>query len=512
MTDVPVTLADHVASHARTRPEAVCWAFEGRSNTYRELDDRVRSVALALLARGVRAGDRVAMLTTPRPEYLEVFLALTRIGATWVGVNPRYSDAEIAHVITTSRPVLMFCLANGFGRSGEDIQRLHETVALPPLVAVDGNLPGAVSYDEFLMIHASPADLEARRSTLTGREAAAVVYTSGTTGAPKGALLSASGMRRAAELQAARQDEPGMSVLSYLPIDHIGGLIDLGGVPLVAGGTLHLKEKFNTASVLDAIESDRINLWGGIPTIFALTLAHPRWATADVSSLSTIAWGGAAMPLGLLQELRGVGARMSTVYGLTEACVTVTYSDDNADDDVLTTTIGRPDNRLGDVRLADADGTPVALGEMGEIQLRDEGVMLGYLDDPEATAEAFTSDGYLRTGDLAIEREDHNFTLVGRIKEMFKSGGYNVYPREVELILEAFPGVQAAAVVPAVDGTFGEVGVAHVQHVGGVSIEVEALLEYCHAHLANYKVPKRVVIHDELPMRANGKVDKRALR
>ncbi len=508
------TLAHHVRRHAEREPGAVAATFEGTAIGYGELADRVTLVARALIASGIDPGDRVAMLTPPRPEYLEVFLALTEIGATWVGVNPRYTDGEIAHVVNDSAPSLFLCVAGEYGRDADSLTRLRTAVTLPPIVAVGGELPGTTSYDDFVARGASVDDtrLDERRAALDGTAAAAVVYTSGTTGAPKGALLSAAGMCRAAELQAARQYQPRMSVLAYLPIDHIGGLIDLGGVPLVAGGAVHLHQKFDADVVLHSIEHDRINLWGGIPTIFAITLAEPAWATTDISSLTTVAWGGAAMPHGLLQELKRTGARLRSVYGLTEACVTVTYSDEDADDDALTTTIGRPDERLGDVRLADADGTPVAAGEVGEIQVRDEGVMIGYINNPAATAEAFTADGYLRTGDLATERPDGNYALVGRTKEMYKSGGYNVYPREIELLLESFPGVAAVAVVPVPDPTYGEIGIAHVQPSPGADLRSEDLIRFAREGLANYKVPKRILVAEALPMRANGKIDKRALR
>ena len=508
------TLPDYLHHYAASTPDWPCATFRERKYSYAEMEGLVERTARALLHQGIAVGDRVGMLTTPRPEYLAVFLALTEIGATWVGLNPRFTNRELGHIVSDSQPRLLLCLAESSGRDAEAFAVLAEEVPLPQTVAVGASLPGTLSFTEFLDAGDSvpEGELAARRQERTGDEAAALVYTSGTTGAPKGALLSARGLSRASQLQAGRQYQPQMSALSYLPIDHIGGLIDLGGVPLVTGGTLNLHAKFDPDEVLRAIPRDRITLWGGIPTVFALTMARPQWSRTDLSSLRRIGWGGAAMPSGLLGPLRATGATLASVYGLTEACVTVTYGDDDADDATITTTIGRPDDRLGGVRLANTDDQPVEVGEVGEIQVKDSAVMLGYLNNPAATAAAFAADGYLRTGDLARAREDGNFTLVGRSREMFKSGGYNVYPREVELVLEATPGITAAAVVSRNDDTYGEVGVAYVQHDGSAQIDAELLRSVCRANLANYKVPKQFTVLEELPTLANGKLDKQTLR
>ena len=213
------------------------------------------------------------------------------------------------------------------------------------------------------------------------------------------------------------------------------------------------------------------------------------------------------MPRETLTALRATGAHLTSLYGLTESCVAVAYNDETADDESLTATLGRPDPRL-ELRLAEEDGTPVPPGAPGEIQVRNACLMTGYIGLPEETAAAFTPDGFLRTGDLAVARPDGALTLVGRLKEMYKSGGYNVYPREIELALERHPSVSAAAVVSVPDEVYTEVGVAFV--VGTAT--AEELDAHCREHLASYKVPKRIELLPGLPLLSAGKVDKAELR
>ena len=216
------------------------------------------------------------------------------------------------------------------------------------------------------------------------------------------------------------------------------------------------------------------------------------------------------MARALVRRLRATGAQLSTVYGLTESCVAVAYNDDDADDAILAETVGRPDLRL-QLRIVDDDGREVETGVPGEIQVRNPCLMSGYLHRPAETREAFTADGFLRTGDIGVLRPDGNLTLVGRIKDMFKSGGYNVYPREIEIVLESHPLVGIAAVIAVSDPIYHEVGHAFVTTRDRIRPESADLQRWCRERLANYKVPKRIVVRDELPLLPVGKVDKRAL-
>ncbi|MGO9898329.1 MAG: class I adenylate-forming enzyme family protein [Solirubrobacteraceae bacterium] len=246
------------------------------------------------------------------------------------------------------------------------------------------------------------------------------------------------------------------------PIHHLSGLAELPGTALAAGGTSVFMERFDPGEELALIERERINGMIQIPTQYQLMAANPDFERADLSSLRRVVWAGAAMPRSVIAAWRErTDAQLEVQYGSTETTLTVTYSDPDADLEQLAESIGKPDPDI-ELRLADTTGAPSAQGEPGEIQVRHPGVFGGYLGRPHATREAFTSDGFLRTGDLAVERPDGSLRLVGRRSEMYKSGGSNVYPREIELCLERHPAVAIAAVVSVPDPLYSEVGHAFV--------------------------------------------------
>jgi acyl-CoA synthetase (AMP-forming)/AMP-acid ligase II len=298
-------------------------------------------------------------------------------------------------------------------------------------------------------------------------------------------------------------------VINYFPINHIGSVVDCMMPCLVAGGTQVMLEQFDPAVCLELIERERITLWGSVPSVFQMQLELPNFAQFDLSSVQLIAWGGAAMRRETIERLRALCPKLATNYGMTETSSAITMVEPTDDLDVLANTVGHP--RPGsEVRLVDDQGRPIPIGHPGEIQVRSRCNFLGYWQRPDATAAAFTSDGFFRTGDLGEQRSDGRIRLIGRLKEMYKSGGYNVYPREVETVIEAHPGVASAAVVSIPDPLWQEIGVAYV--VPRESITTQQIEQYCRDRLANYKLPKRIVLVAELPLLPIGKVDKRTLR
>jgi acyl-CoA synthetase (AMP-forming)/AMP-acid ligase II len=242
-----------------------------------------------------------------------------------------------------------------------------------------------------------------------------------------------------------------------------------------------------------------------------LQLSHPDFPTTDLSSVELILWGGAAMPRDGIRELQKLGARLLTAYGMTETSAHATYSEEDADIDVLAESVGKPDSRIP-CRIMTDLGEPTKVGETGELQFHGELMMLEYWKRPEATGAAFTQDGWLKTGDTGFWREDGNIQLVGRVSEMFKSGGYNVYPREVEIALEELPAVAMAAVISVPDELYQEVGHAYLLLEAGQDVSEDELRAFCRERLANYKVPKRFFPWRELPMLPVGKIDKQRLR
>ncbi len=518
MTAVPVPRCERLVRYldhwAAIQPDLLLDELGERRRTYGQVACDVRACAAWLLGVGVRPGQCVAMLTTPGPEFLTVFLALSRIGATWIGLNPSYRRAELMHVVGDSEPTVLVSLSAHGGREfGDDIAALaagHPTIR--HVVAIGGPLPDAMPFAELLAepSAAAVAELDRTASGVDPDGTALVIYTSGSTGSPKGAMISHRALAVGCWLQAQRHYHERPRTLANLPVDHVGALMDQVGETLAMGGSVHFMERFSPQEILELLQTRRITMWGQIPTMFQMVVSLPEFDRADLSSLRRVGWGGAPMARALVRRLRATGARLGTVYGLTESCVAVAYNDDDADDAILAETVGRPDPRL-ELRIVDDDGREVEAGMPGEVQVRNPCLMSGYLHRPAATREAFTADGFLHTGDIGVLRPDGNLTLVGRSKDMFKSGGYNVYPREIEIVLESHPLVGMAAVIAVGDPVYHEVGHAFVTTRDRVRPSSADLQRWCRERLANYKVPKRIVVRDELPLLPVGKVDKRAL-
>jgi acyl-CoA synthetase (AMP-forming)/AMP-acid ligase II len=424
---------------------------------------------------------------------------------------PRVPDRVLSPL---SEPTVLVSLAaHGSREFGEDIAAVAAAKStIRHVVAIDGPLPAAIPFAELLAAPSAPAaaELDRTASGIDPDDTALVIYTSGTTGSPKGAMISHRALAVGCWLQAQRHYHDCPRTLANLPVDHVGGLMDQVGETLAMGGSVHFMERFSPQEILELLQTRCITMWGQIPTMFQVVLSLPDFDGADLSSLQRVGWGGAAMSRTLVRRLRATGARLGTVYGLTESCVAVAYNDDDADDATLAETVGRPDPRL-DLRIVDDDGREVEAGSPGEIQVRNPCLMSGYLHLPAQTHEAFTADGFLRTGDIGVLRADGNLKLVGRIKDVFKSGGYNVYPREIEIVLESHPLVGMAAVIAVSDPVYHEVGHAFVTARGRARPSSADLQRWCRERLANYKVPKQIVVRDELPLLPVGKVDKQAL-
>jgi acyl-CoA synthetase (AMP-forming)/AMP-acid ligase II len=515
MSPVLPRISDYAFWHAARRPNAIALCLRDIEMSYSELAQRVDDLARALLAAGVLKGDRVATLQTPHPDYVVAFLATASIGAIWLGLNPRYQLAELRGAVADADPcVLLMRTVIGERRyEGEAAALVAASPGLRQIVIFDDDplVPGAVSMQSFLQKgHAVTAQaLDAARSNCGGQDPCLIVYTSGSSGSPKGALLHHEGIATVSRRQNEIWPVDPYSIVNYFPINHVGCVVDCTMPCLVAGGTLHFMEHFEPRECLELMAKKRVTIWGSVPSAFQLQTELDGFDEFDLRAVQLIAWGGAAMSEPLIERLLRVCRRLCTNYGMTESCGTITSVEPTDDLDVLAHSVGRaiPDT---EVRLAGTDGAAVACGLAGELQVRSRCNLLGYWRRPEATEAAFSADGFFRTGDLAVRRPDGRYRLVGRLTDMYKSGGYNVYPREIEAVLEAHPAIAQAAVVSAHDPLWQEVGVAYV--VVATPVTSTQLDAFCRTQLAGYKVPKRIVIEPELPLLPIGKVDKRALR
>jgi acyl-CoA synthetase (AMP-forming)/AMP-acid ligase II len=505
-------LQDYVRHWGEARPDAEAAVHGGKRMTYRKLAGEVERFAAALRTFGIEKGDRIAMLSSPRPEFLLCLLAVTSIGAIWVGLHPRYKLGEFRHVLAEIQPKLVFGFGAIDGRNyAEDMAALaKEFPAITAFIAFNEGWAGALPFETFLT-HEPPRTAAA---TAGPHDPAVIIFTSGSTGAPKGAVLSHHSLIHGALVQASRWPARAATrarVLNNMPVNHIAGIGMLTVFTLVQGGTLIFQDRFDAAEILQLIERERITLWLQSSAMFHFAASLPAFATTDFSSLETIVWAGAPMPRDLVTKLAQTGAQLATAFGMTELGTYVSFSDPGASHEALAASIGKPEPRY-QLRLMRADGTPAAVGEQGEIQARGDWLFQGYFNAADRTREAFTGDGWFRTGDVAVIRPDGNWQIAGRIKEMYKSGGFNIYPREIEIVLEAHPAIAMAAVLGVADPVYHEVGHAFLQPEAGAVITPEEADQWCRDQLANYKVPKRFTILPELPRLANGKLDKMGLR
>ncbi|MEE9417380.1 MAG: class I adenylate-forming enzyme family protein [Acidimicrobiales bacterium] len=511
-------ISDNLDHYAIDRPDQDFLVLGEARLTYREAKELVDRTARALLAAGIEKGDRVAMLSAPRPEFFSNFLAVTSIGAIWVGLNPKYTPAELDQVVRDAEPSLLFGFAEVTGESQLDkLQGLVDAnQSVRQLILFDSIDPvSATSWVDFLAAAecVTPESLATARSEVDPLDPAYLVYTSGTTGRPKGALLTHRGSNFCNVIAVERKALSDRSIVCNLPINHVGAIGDICGRTLTGGGTIHFQERFDPLELMLMIERERLNTIGGVPTMLQMCVSHPEFDRIDLTSVDLIAWGGAAMPVELLQTLmdKTECTRCTMGYGMTETTGGVTYSGLTDSVELLATTVGTPDPRQP-LRIWHGDDREAADGETGEIQVSGNYLMAGYWRLPEASAEAFTVDGWLHTGDLAVRRTDGYIQIVGRMSEMFKSGGYNVYPREVELALEEHPTIAMAAVISVPDPKFQEVGIAYVMCADGSEVDVDELRSFASERLANYKLPKQINVVTELPILPIGKVDKNALR
>jgi acyl-CoA synthetase (AMP-forming)/AMP-acid ligase II len=502
------------------RPAAILGA---QRLSYAGLAREVARCARALLAYGIGRGDRVAMLSTPRPEYLIVFLAAARIGAIWLGLNPVHRPAEQRQILEDCRPRLLFGIP--WLRGEDQRQGLRALAAEIPsierLVLFDGpeaDMEPGTSYRRFIEGGDSLPE-EAYAAALAGvgsDDVALIVYSSGSTSRPKGAMITHRNLVHCASVQHGLFPVEPLRVLCNLPVSHIASTSDIVSHALIGGGTIVFQERFDPAEALALISQERITCLLQIPTMLQRLLAVPDRRRFDTASLRLLFFLGAPMPADQIADLHELAATIVTGWGLTESSCSVTYTAPGEDIAVLAETAGRPAPGA-EIRIAGPDGAPVGpgeagAGETGEVLVRGPCVMAGYFGQPAASAAAIDAEGWLHSGDLGCFDAEGRLRLMGRIKEMFKSGGYNVYPREVEAALEAHPAVALAGVVGVPDPLYHETGCAFLLPKPGHALTAEGLIAHCRARLANYKIPKRFVIRDELPLLPIGKLDKTALK
>jgi acyl-CoA synthetase (AMP-forming)/AMP-acid ligase II len=479
----PTTLAATITEAARRFGDRTAYVTEaGWDVSYADVDRVSDEIATGFAARGLGLGDVVALVLPPGPEYLLAYCAAAKLGAITAGVNDRLSERERNAVLDLADPKLV--------------------IETPAAVQLDDALAEFRSDTRKGAVPALPDD---------PNRAVAIIFTSGTTGLPKGALYCNRQLEFITRTDVGDAWDTGGRSFTGTSFAHLGFMTKLQG-NLRRGGTNFIMTRWRAADALGLLARERMSTVAGVPTQLALMLRQPDFDEYDLSSVGYIIAGGGPITPGLAEEARRrFDAKLATRYSCTEAGIGLGTAFDDPDEDAIES-VGRPHASVDLALLDENDDQAVEAGAVGQVCLRSPAVMAGYWRDPVASAAAFTADGFVRTGDLGWLDDGGRLHLVGRVKEMYVRGGYNVYPVEVEAILSSHPDVAAVAVVPRADPVMGEVGVAVVVPREGATVPpLDALRAHAGGHLAAYKLPDAVHVVDALPLTAMEKVDRRAL-
>jgi HIP---CoA ligase len=481
--------------------------------TYGNLAERARQGAAALVASGLERGDAAAIWAPNSSDWIVAMLAAASAGVILVPLNTRFQGPEAAYILNRSRAQLLITAGTFLGRdypallAGQDLPHLKDRVVLG----------GPEGWDAFLARGDTPAALAA-----ADRQAARVepddwldlLFTSGTTGKPKGVRTTHRTTVRSYRYYATNLGIGlGDRYLLVNPLFHSFGSKAGVVASLTVGATVFPVPVFDPPAAADLIARERITVFPGPPTIYHALLQLPDDKRSELGSLRLAVTGAAAVPVELLRRMSSeLGFDVVlTAYGLAEAAGLVTMCRAGDPMEVVSSTSGRA---IPDVEVAtvDSTGRPVPAGEAGEVVVRGYPVMDGYFEDPAATAEAIDSEGWLHTGDVGVLDSEGGLRITDRIKDMYIVGGFNAYPAEIEDALMAAPGVAQVAVVGVPDDRLGEVGQAFVVARRGQSVDEDQVIAFAKERMANYKVPRSVVVVDELPVNAAGKVMKHVLR
>jgi long-chain acyl-CoA synthetase len=500
------TLAELVSDVAQRNGSKPALIFADTRIRYAELNTQIERAANGLAARGVAKGDRVALLVPNIPEFIVAYYAILRLGAIVVPINVLFKAEEIAYVLQDSE-ANAFVLFAGFAPQG--IAAVEKVPSVSNVIVVgDVATRGTTSW-EALTDASAPQRVPVN---VTPGDIAAICYTSGTTGRCKGAMLTHRNLIANCEQMERMQRgcaKESDVLLLVLPLFHIYAMNCAMNAYLRAGATIVLIRRFDALQVLELIQKHRCTIFHGAPPMYITWVNTPTLGDYDLSSMRFACSGAAPLPVQVLDRFRVVtGVEITEGYGLTETSPVTHFNCAAAVS--KPGTVGLPIPGV-EVRLVDDEDRDVAPGEPGEIICRGENITIGYWRNPPATADAMRN-GWFHTGDIATIDEDGYYRIVDRKKDMINSGGFKVWPREVEEVLFKHPAVREAAVVAMPDAYWGERPIAFIALKEGQSATQEELIAYCKEYLASYKAPYLLTFRDELPKSPTGKVLRRVLR
>ncbi len=500
---MPVRYYDWIAHFGRRTPHkpAAVDLASGRSLSYAQFDIRISRLAAHFRDQlGIKRGDRVAVLAMNTTDTLEVQFACGRLGAVFLPVNTRLTVPELVYIVGDAAPVLMIHDAELADVALSVAKRCNVRFTL--LLGPGGSYEAAIAASQ-------PLD---KADVVMLDDISTIMYTSGTTGQPKGAIIT-HGMTfwNCVNLGGPAYISPSSVLLTVLPLFHTGGLNCYTNPVLHAGGTVLIMRAFDPGQALKLISDpqNRINVFFGVPSIYQFMAQHPAFATSDFSRLIIGGVGGAPMPVPLLKAWEERGVALQQGYGMTETSPAV-LTLDRDDARRKAGSSGKPVLHT-EVRIVKPDGADAAVGELGELWVKGPNITPGYWNRPDANASSFT-DGWLHTGDATRIDDEGFYYIVDRWKDMYISGGENVYPAEVESVLHQLPAIAEAAIIGVPSEQWGEVGMAIVAVKPGQALTEAEIHAHCAANLARFKWPRLIRFVDALPRNATGKIHKPTLR
>jgi acyl-CoA synthetase (AMP-forming)/AMP-acid ligase II len=510
----------YVEKWAAEHPNKEALVFGDERLSWTDFKNQMDLIAKAYLDIGVRKGDRIAFLAMARNEFLTTYMAAGKVGAVWLGLNPKLTLDELRYQLNDSRPVVLITLRDFMNNDlSENTRTLMRECPFVKRVLVMGEpFQGAENLNDFVSIPRPELDesLNKRSAEITKDDPALLMYTSGSTGKPKGVLHTHYSIVENIKVEVDKfHFHENTRGLLHFPINHVAADVEIGFGCLMSGGSLILMDSFDPVSSIQMVEKERVTMLGQVPVMFLLQMKQPDFMTADLTSVEYFIWAGAAAPKLMIDILSAIiqktGAGLLTGYGSTEVCGFVTYTEAGDDLDTLTKTAGKIAAPF-ELKIVDDERHELPDGEVGEIAVKGPFLFKEYLNMPEETAKAVDKDGWYFTNDLAFKDDRGYIHITGRKSEMFKTGGENVFPREIEEVLESHQSVLFAAVIGVPDEVFQEVGWAFIMLQPGKGVTEDELRTLCNTKLANYKVPKRFFIRPVLPLLPSGKVNKVELK
>lgn len=504
-------IGDTLGRRAVYSPDRLAVVDAGKADrphyTYRQMNERANRFANWLRDEvGVGQGDRIGIIAHDGVEFLDAFYACGKLGAILACYNWRMHWRELAQVIADTTPKLLI-FSDEFRDAVENV--LPQSPSVTHTLHIEGpGVAGSQRFEDALQA-GDPAPVVTE--SVTEEDIVALIFTGGTTGLPKGAQISHRMIGWNTLNTVIHDILPGDTTVNVFPMFHTGGLLVYTAPLMIAGGTVILVRRFDPELVLALIEEYRADFFAGVPTMYQMLTQAPNWARADLSSLRFCTSGGAPLPVTLVEQFgREKGVRFKQGFGMTEFGPGIFAL---APDDAIRKagSIGRP-NFFVDARVVDEQNRPLPPDTVGELVLKGPSICSGYFNLPGALDEVLDAEGWFHTGDLARYDDEWYFFIVDRKKDMFISGGENIYPTEIEQTLYRHPAVHQCAVIGVPDGRWGEIGVACVVLKPGAAATQEDLIAFLRDHLAGYKVPRSVAFFDALPISAAGKILKRELR